>query len=329
MRRLSNTGQTFIILSIFACMMLTTLHAHAQSKPPKIEDLTDAQRDKLIQKLDRARILYEEKLYKRALKSLTEAYGLFPHPDVLYRIAECEEKLGRQSDALQHYEQVLQQTTKEADKSKLSTKIAALKQALEQQKTKLAVNTIPSGATFIIEGDTHGPTPKEISLKPGKYAVRVIKKGYETQTQQVLISRGEQTTINVTLKKRVVTQDDPPTRQSPVPMTTWVLGGVGILSTISASLFWVLYSDASSDVANYDIQKDRIARPADYDQRVSDRNTYGTVAIVSTGAAALSLAGALIAWYIHDPEDAPPSSRAMLLPWVQPNAAGLGFTTSF
>lgn len=309
--------------------MAWSTSAIAQTKPPKIEDLTEAQRDTLVQKLDRARILYEEKLYGRSLKALNEAYALFPHPDVLYRIAECEEKLGKNAEAVQHYEQILQTTTKSADKEKLSKKIAALKQQLELKKTKLTVTTIPSGATITVADKTYGPTPQELSLAPGEYNVQIIKKGYLTSTQKVLIARGEQTAITVTLKKKAKPQEVALTKDSPIPTSTYVLGGVGIASTITASIFWVLYSNASSEVANIDIQKEKIQRPVDYDDKVNTRNTYGTVAIATTGVAAVTLAGALIAWYIHDPADAPPSKRMVWSPWFDRNAAGVGVMTEF
>lgn len=308
--------------------------AYAQSAAiPKIEDLTDAQQEALVQQLDRGRILYEEGLFDRALKAFEEAYDIFPHPDVLYRIAECQEKLGRSSEALKNYKEVLRLSPDAPDTDKLKQTIETLER---QTSTALVISSTPPGATILINGQEQGKTPAELKLPPDTYEIQIKLKGYVSQTKSAKLSAGQRTQLATTLIAAPTAQDPIKTEPQPIPQEKsratplfWAFGGLTVASGVAATALWVLYSGASSDVENYNIQKRDIPRPTDYNARVEDRNTYGTAALITTGLT-LALGGATaIIWSLQKPSDGLPSQHVQVNPWLAPDGAGVSMGLSF
>lgn len=319
---------------ILGAQGLMISQAYAQrATPPKIEDLTDAQQEALVQQLDRGRILYEEGLFDRALKAFEEAYDIFAHPDVLYRIAECQEKLGRAQEALKNYKEVLRLSPDAPDQDKLKQTIATLER---QTSTALIISSTPSGATILINGQEQGKTPAELNLPPDTYEIKLTLKGYAAQTKTAKLTAGQRTQLATTLIASAVSQDPIKPEPRPIPQEKsratplfWAFGGLTVASGVAATALWVLYSGASSDVENYNIQKKDIPRPTDYNERVDARNSYGTAALLTTGLT-LALGGATaIIWSLQKPSEGLPSQHVGINPWVSPEGAGVNLGLNF
>lgn len=307
---------------ILLCLVLSALFWGAPAlAAPDIADLSDAQREALIQKLDRGRIFFEEGLFKRALKAFKDAYVIYPHPDVNYRIAECEARLGMHKDALGHYKEVLAQTSDAKDKALLEEKIRQQQQKVAPQPVQVRITSAPGGASVQVGGVPQGTTPTSFTMAPGDYTLSVSKQGYASRRRKFSVSPDEPLDLRVELEAL-----PPEPESAPVPTVSWVLGGVGVASAVTSAVFYGLYRQTSSDIQAFDDQRDKIARPTNYDDIVSARNTQGTLAIVTGGLAVASLTGALVYWLSAEP-DAPEQAR--LTGWFSAEAAGLGVSSSF
>lgn len=328
LRRLSLIAITGLALSFAAPQS-----AHAQSEPaniPNIEDLTEAQQEALVQQLDRGRILYEEKLFDRALKAFEEAYEVYPHPDVLYRIAECQLKLNRDADALKNYREVLRLSPNDPDRDKIEATIKELESRL---KTALTVTSNPAGAAVLIDGKAQGTTPTTLKLEPGTYKITIELEGHQARELEAKLIAGQETPVNAQLVAIKVQPDKPLATAKPSSSKTspwvWTFGGLTAASAVGSVVMWTFYSNASTDVANIDIQKSDIPRPANYNALVDDRNTYGTTAIAFTGLTLALGATTAIIWSMTRQSEGAPSEHVVVAPWVGPHGGGASVGLSF
>jgi len=99
-----------------------------------------------------ARAAFKEKKYKDALAGFEEAYGIDPHPVMLYNIALCQQKLGRPEDALDTLKRFLAEEPDSKARPKVEKKIAELEAKLKKED----------------ESDEPGQQPaKPVPAKPG------------------------------------------------------------------------------------------------------------------------------------------------------------------
>ncbi|MCD6310735.1 MAG: PEGA domain-containing protein, partial [Candidatus Eremiobacteraeota bacterium] len=66
----------------------------------------------------------------------------------------------------------------------------------------LLINSIPPGASVHLDGEYQDKTPVSIEgLKPGEYKVKLVKEGYQTFEQTVLLEEGRTTEVNAELTR--------------------------------------------------------------------------------------------------------------------------------
>lgn len=68
---------------------------------------TSAQLEAARDFFTRGQALYQQKKYDAAWVELSAAYEIAPLPDLVFNLAQCEEKMGRRADAARHYREVL------------------------------------------------------------------------------------------------------------------------------------------------------------------------------------------------------------------------------
>jgi hypothetical protein len=66
---------------------------------------------------------------------------------------------------------------------------------------KLRITSEPEGATVFLNSYREGQTPITVDLAVGPYTVRIEKKDYTPVTQEVVVSDGEVTELNIKLEK--------------------------------------------------------------------------------------------------------------------------------
>lgn len=138
---------------------------------------------------------------------------------------------------------------------------------------------------------------RAIDLDPGPHKLRVEGKGYEPVDQTVVAREGERTRpVTLAFTKKSGSESprrrfDEPAPTSPVPVISWILGGVAVAGGLS---FAILGSMAKSDV---DDMRSRCA-PTCAESEVSSARTELVVANVSlaVGVLALGTALAFVRW---------------------------------
>ena len=309
-----------------ASLITAPSHVWAQSGGdlPKLEELSNAQQELLGKKLDAGRRHYEEGQFAKALDSFEQAYRLFPHPNVLYRVAECQEKLGRNKEAAVNYRKFLDQTPDASDRKRILGLIALLEERAKEQATAtLIIKSDPEGATLIVNGEERGKTPIELETKGGEVNIALRLDGYETSQEKLTLEQGKTIELRYPLKKLEdpgPVEIDDPKKRSPAALA---FTGVGAAALVGSGVAFGISRSANSQVIAYDNQKSEIERPDDYNDLVLRRNRLTSVALVGTGVAVASF-GVASSFFLRDGKSEPPSQarRLQLAPALAPGEAG-------
>lgn len=70
--------------------------------------------------------LYAQGKYEAAWLEFSSAYAVVPLPDLLFNMARCEAKLGRNADAARHYREFLKQSPSDPEAAKIEAEIVRL-----------------------------------------------------------------------------------------------------------------------------------------------------------------------------------------------------------
>jgi tetratricopeptide (TPR) repeat protein len=76
---------------------------------------------------------YDEGKYEDAAHEMQVAYELKPVPDLLYNLAQCDERLGKYEDAARAYEKYLQGRPDAPDRAQVSARIENLRERVKAQ----------------------------------------------------------------------------------------------------------------------------------------------------------------------------------------------------
>jgi hypothetical protein len=143
-------------------------------------------------------------------------------------------------------------------------------------------------AQIYIDGEVaHEPASgKAVDVNPGRHRIRVAFPGVPAFEEEVVLSEGERyRLVEITLTSPPSEPPPRPEMHRPVPVATWVLGGIAVVSTINASIW-----GASSVSLRKELEED--CAPNCTDQRVDTLRKRALIADVSWGVSALSAIGA-------------------------------------
>ena len=150
-------------------------------------------------KLARGQKLYEkgdiEKAladYEGALADYQAAYEAFPDPKIYFPIAQAEQRLGRFVDALQHYQQLLE----EGKDVPAQLKTQVQKELIEVKKNLAAVviEAQPEGALVFIDGSQVAKTPMDqpVFVEAGAHTLTVKLEGFKSVDRKVDLAMGKE-----------------------------------------------------------------------------------------------------------------------------------------
>jgi tetratricopeptide (TPR) repeat protein len=158
---LRHTATLTLVVLLGAASMLDTgrgvLHAQAQESPD-----------------DRARRLYQageaafdEGEFEVSLRLLRSAYQLSPRPALLYNMAICADRLRRDQEALQLYDEFLERVPDSATRASVEARARALREALARSEQ---ATPLPPVAEGVSSSDDVAARPREIEaseVQPG------------------------------------------------------------------------------------------------------------------------------------------------------------------
>lgn len=148
-----------------------------------------ARGQKLYEKGDIEKALAE---YEGALADYQGAYEAFPDPKIYFPIAQAEQRLGRFVDALQHYQQLLEEG-KDVP-GQLKTQVQRELIEVKKNLAAVVIETQPEGALVLIDGSQVAKTPMDqpVFVEPGAHALTVKLEGFKTIDRKVDLAMGKE-----------------------------------------------------------------------------------------------------------------------------------------
>lgn len=299
---------------LFGLLLLTIglalIPAPAAAAEDLFAQLSAEEEQEVMSLLDEAEDYYDQGRFRAALARFNEAYALFPHPDLLYRIGRCYEQVGNDELAIEHYRQFLEEVPDARERGRIERTIANLEEGLGDATSLVRIETFPIGATLYVDdrrADPVGQTPRDIELPPGTYEIIVEKEGYETQRQSVQLQDGEQLRYQLQLRRQ---DDDGKSENDPSlawwkPVGTVTLAALGGVALYQASGHQAQHEDYEAELDSLrgaEGTPEQVARREFLrDESPAERARAVTYGIV--GGAAIAGATAFTLWWLLSDSD--------------------------
>ncbi|GEM_PF-5086172 len=259
---------SFLSLSL---VLIPVFSVQAQT----LSELSDTDRKSVADALQVAQKQFEAKNFSEAIASLERAYGLFPEPNILYRIGVAYENLQEFKVANLYFRRYLALRPKAKDADNIRGHIkknqervdAELNTTKEALRFNIKVVSSPDGADIILDGVPQGKSPMSVSASVGRHLIEITKKGFIQKSVFVNLANKD-AVVNANLTELVEPYS--------APVWPWVAVGVGVVSIGVSSLAFSISETASAKVADYDKNKSA-QRPADYDDTAQEAAIYEQV----------------------------------------------------
>ncbi len=259
--------------------------SHAQD----LAELSDADRKSVADALQSAQKSFGIKDYVEAIASLERAYGLFPEPNILYRIGIAYEKLNEFKVANLYFRRYLALRPNANDAEGVLAHIKrndaelAAETKVDIPRFDIHIVTSPPGAEVVFDGVPKGKSPLTVSALQGRHLVELKKNDFIQSSVFVNLSTKAES-VSVKLKPFVEPYS--------APVWPWVAIGVGGASMAFSSIAFTIAADADAQV---DQSKGRTDEQNAFirDREIYNRVGYGTLigggVIFAIGAYALLL----------------------------------------
>ena len=309
------------VLLIFAPMPLA-----AQSQ----DDLSEAQQQQLVKLIESGKAAYERGEFEASLAEFRKAYDLYQHPDIIYRIALCHERLGEDREAVRYYRLFLAEAPNAPDRPKIEKTIAVIEKRIGRSAIK--VTTEPAGARVYIDDEANGvagTTPTDLALEPGNYKLIVRKKGYEDVSELVTVNAGQ--TLQVRYKMTAgsgastANKDRPKRGGAPPSVKLMTLASIGIAAGITSAVFFGLHSDRRKKLEELDaLDRQDIPRQR-YEQLERQRTTNLVIAVSAAAVSAFALIWAYGTWMSDRNARRKEAAAGLTFGWQDGPTVGYGF----
>lgn len=300
----------FMVLSL--ALVGPAVAGAAEDPDALFERLSDEEKLQVIDLIDQGRATYDRGAFEQSLEHFQEAHTLFPHPDILYRIALCHERLGNDEMALQHYRQFLEAVPDAEERGRIESTIALIERRLGDSISYLRVVTDPEGAAIYVDDRMSAPvavTPAEVSLAPGNYVIFLERDGYEPLREEVEVVRGQTVLLRMTMSEEGGSQEDESRGLwRPVVGTVLLsLGGWGVVTALEFHEEYQMVQDERNawfEANRHREVDEELARERDeFTRRSNEARNLGITFGVIGGVAMVS-GIALIGWWLFTDEDA-------------------------
>lgn len=175
----------------------------ASAAEQNFEALTESQRKQFVAFIEGGLEAYERGDFERALRFFTDAYDIFGHPDILYRIGLTHERLGQDGPALRFYRQFLEEVPDAEERGRIQNTMRVIEERLAAMASKMRIITEPAGAQVYINDIANGvagTTPTELPMNAAQYKVIVRYEGYESIEELIEVPRGQTVVLRYVLK---------------------------------------------------------------------------------------------------------------------------------
>lgn len=310
-----------LVLSIVLAFGPTPLWAQTRS----FDELSTEQKQQLADLIDSAKRDYDVGNFERSLEGFQRAYDIYPHPDILYRMGLCYERLGEDAAAVRHYREFLEKVPDAPERPRIEKTIDIIESRIS--RSEIRVSTDPEGAVVYFDDSANGVagyTPTALPVSPGNYRVIVQKEGYETVEELVTVEPGQtlQLRYQLTVKEKSTTA---PTAHSDNVPKVAALAAVGAAAGIASGVFFMGYADASDELDVLDrkraADKDSVTR-AEYEEVESSKTTNLVLGATTGGIAVGAFVWAWVLWS----QDGSATAMVPIIGWQDGPQAGMSWS---
>lgn len=282
------------LLVVLICSALAAGPSSAWADEPS---LTDQQQQQLVQLIEAGKQAYDRGEFDASLAKFREAYDIYQHPDIIYRIALCHERLGEDQQAVKFYRQFLSLAPDAPERPRIEKTIAVIESRIA--KSEIRITTNPTGATVFIDDEANGAagyTPTALAVKPGNYTLIVKKNGFEPVRELVNVSAGQSVQVRYQLNADKPAEAKPKPRGITPSVQFLTLASIGVAAGITSVVFFGLHSDRRSKLEELDkLDRQEIPRQR-YEQLTRQKNTNLVVAVSSAAVSAFALIWSYGTW---------------------------------
>ncbi|MGM0557706.1 MAG: PEGA domain-containing protein [Myxococcota bacterium] len=280
-----------ILILFVACAAMTcfcvTQTAFAQEASRSYKSLSTAEKKEMASLIEAGKSAYDRGEFDKSLRYFQDAYDILQHPDLLYRIGLCYERLGEDQEAVRYYRSFLKEVPDAKERGRIEKQIRVIEGRLAERASRIRVNTDPTGAVVFINDEINGPagyTPTELPVSAGSYKLIIKKEGYRDVVDTVEVPEGQTVQLKYPLQKENVGGEGGggvSISKGPI-----LLGAIGFISLGVGIFSYAKYTEKQALIESWQDQSRDISRPANFRETYDERNLYGGVA-VGTGVIAL------------------------------------------
>lgn len=193
-----------------------------------------------------------------------------------------------------------------------------------EARGKLVIESNVSTAQISLNGEFVGTPPVNLTLKPGKYEVKIEKNKYLPVTRLVAVEANQTTTESLKLllipgqrpddeivQKLAAPEAATETKGISLSAPTWIFGGVTVLAGVSATIFGVLAGQQEASLRGGLNEMTGLYTGTRAQALEQNRNALvANVSFITLGAAAIATAVFLIIDLVSPPDDVPAKSGA-------------------
>ncbi|MCA9526247.1 MAG: PEGA domain-containing protein [Myxococcales bacterium] len=297
MRR-SSPGRAFAGLLALALAGAPTL-ASAQADPPPAAKAA----------YDAGVAHFQAGRYPEAIAEFNKAYRMGPNPILVFNMARAFEELGDFASATEFYKRYLQMAPEAPDRKVVEESLRTLELlAARQEKPAegtLEVQSVPEGATVLVDGRPVGRTPLQLPVASGRHFVAVEHAGHSRESREIAVDAGKVQRLDFTLVS-VKAPPPPVAQESNAP--AWILLGVGTTMIVGGSIAGVIALDRNDQLDAIESGEKQASRSRFDDLQTEGRTWAYAADGLMIGGAASALAGGLM--LLLGGDDAPATARS-------------------
>jgi hypothetical protein len=263
-------------------------------------ELNETQQQQLVKLIEAGKQAYDRGEFQESLEKFREAYDLYAHPDIVYRIALCHERLGEDQEAVKFYRQFLAENPDASERPRVEKTIEVIEARIA--KSEIQITTEPTGAAVFINDESNGAagtTPTQLTVPPGNYKLIVKKDGFEPVRQLVNVAPGQSVQVRYQLSATKQTDErrKNPDRKGAAPSVKFLtLTTIGVAAGITSVVFFGLHNERRGKLEELDALPRQEVNRVRYEELDRQKNTNLIVAVSSAAVSGFALIWAYGTW---------------------------------
>ena len=287
-------------VSVFTCSPAAFAQKSAQDHAQALANLPEEQQIKFGELLGLAQTRFEQGKFEAALTILNEAQDIYPHPRILYKMAEAYERSGQLKEAREYYQLYLDSGDATGNNKTITQGlISNLDRRLFTPAT-LILSSNPSDALVYLDAQPKpiGSTPLRYPLDPGEHTLTLKLKDHEDLKIDVVAKPDSELVVEKSLTASPNSWVAPPNPLDPVAETHFKRAKIiGLSSAALGATGGVLFllANKQANILDQAIEdRQTTARP---DESVTSRHNALVISAWSLSAlSALGSTWSLLEW---------------------------------